>query len=44
MSESTGGRPLTNHIIKLDMAKEISMIRIKKKDYSNLHCNLYIYL
>lgn len=27
MSESTGGRPRTDHIISLDMAKEISMIQ-----------------
>lgn len=27
LSESTGGRPATDHIIKLDMAKEISMIQ-----------------
>lgn len=27
MSESTGGRPATDHIIKLDMAKEICMIQ-----------------
>lgn len=27
MSESTGGRPRTDHIIALDMAKEISMIQ-----------------
>lgn len=27
MSESTGGRPSTDHIVSLDMAKEISMIQ-----------------
>ena len=27
MSESTGGRPSTDHIVALDMAKEISMIQ-----------------
>lgn len=27
MSESTGGRPRTDHVISLDMAKEISMIQ-----------------
>lgn len=27
LSESTGGRPATNHAIKLDMAKEIAMIQ-----------------
>lgn len=27
LSESTGGRPKTDHIIKLDMAKELSMIQ-----------------
>lgn len=27
LSESTGGRPSTNHILKLDMAKEIAMLQ-----------------
>lgn len=27
LSESTGGRPATDHVIKLDMAKEIAMIQ-----------------
>ena len=27
LSESTGGRPLTNHLMKLDMAKHIAMIQ-----------------
>lgn len=27
LSESTGGRPSTDHILKLDMAKEIAMIQ-----------------
>ena len=27
LSESTGGRPLTDHAIKLDMAKELCMIQ-----------------
>ena len=31
LSESTGGRPSTDHIIKLDMAKEIAMIQRSKK-------------
>lgn len=31
LSESTGGRPETNHAIKLDMAKEISMIQRNEK-------------
>lgn len=31
LSESTGGRPSTNHIIKLDMAKELSMIQRTEK-------------
>lgn len=31
MFESTGGRPSTDHIIKLDMAKEISMIQRSEK-------------
>lgn len=30
LSESTGGRPETNHAIKLDMAKEIAMIQRNK--------------
>jgi anti-repressor protein len=31
LSESTGGRPETNHAIKLDMAKEIAMIQRSDK-------------
>ena len=31
LSESTGGRPETNHAIKLDMAKEIAMIQRNDK-------------
>jgi len=31
LSESTGGRPSTDHIIKLDMAKEIAMIQRSEK-------------
>lgn len=31
MSESTGGRPRTDHIVSLDMAKEISMIQRTEK-------------
>lgn len=31
MSESTGGRPRTDHVISLDMAKEISMIQRTNK-------------
>lgn len=31
MSASTGGRPSTDHIIKLDMAKEIAMIQRSEK-------------
>jgi anti-repressor protein len=31
LSESTGGRPGTDHIIKLDMAKEIAMIQRSEK-------------
>ena len=31
LSESTGGRPETNHAIKLDMAKEIAMIQRNEK-------------
>ena len=31
MSESTGGRPENNHAIKLDMAKEISMLQRTEK-------------
>ena len=31
LSESTGGRPKTNHAIKLDMAKEIAMIQRNEK-------------
>lgn len=31
LSESTGGRPSINHIIKLDMAKEIAMIQRNQK-------------
>ncbi|WP_018119385.1 phage antirepressor Ant [Corynebacterium mastitidis] len=31
MSESTGGRPRTDHIVTLDMAKEISMIQRSEK-------------
>lgn len=31
LSESTGGRPATDHVIKLDMAKEIAMIQRTEK-------------
>ena len=31
LSESTGGRPSTDHIIKLDMAKELAMIQRSEK-------------
>lgn len=31
LSESTGGRPSTNHIISLDMAKEIAMLQRNEK-------------
>lgn len=31
LSESTGGRPSTNHLLKLDMAKEICMIQRSEK-------------
>ena len=31
LSESTGGRPGTDHVLKLDMAKEISMIQRNEK-------------
>lgn len=31
LSESTGGRPSTDHVIKLDMAKEIAMIQRTEK-------------
>jgi anti-repressor protein len=31
LSESTGGRPATDHAIKLDMAKEISMLQRNEK-------------
>ena len=31
LSESTGGRPASNHALKLDMAKEISMIQRNEK-------------
>ena len=31
LSESTGGRPATDHVLKLDMAKEISMIQRNDK-------------
>ena len=31
LSKSTGGRPETNHAIKLDMAKEIAMIQRNEK-------------
>ena len=31
LSESTGGRPKTNHAMTLDMAKEISMIQRSEK-------------
>lgn len=31
LSESTGGRPETNHVIKLEMAKEIAMIQRNDK-------------
>lgn len=31
LSESTGGRPASNHSLKLDMAKEISMIQRNEK-------------
>lgn len=31
LSESTGGRPATNHILTLDMAKEIAMLQRNEK-------------
>ena len=31
MSESTGGRPATDHLMTVDMAKEISMLQRTKK-------------
>lgn len=31
LSESTGGRPCTNHLLKLDMAKEIAMLQRTQK-------------
>jgi len=31
--ESTGGRPSTDHIIKLDMANEIAMIQMSPKRF-----------
>ena len=31
LSESTGGRPATDHAIRLDMAKEIAMIQLSEK-------------
>ena len=31
LSESTGGRPATDHAIKLDMAKELAMIQRTEK-------------
>ncbi len=31
LSESTGGRPSTDHILKLDMAKELSMLQRNEK-------------
>lgn len=37
MSESTGGRPSTDHIMKLDMAKELCMLARNEKGKQARH-------